>query len=185
MKRPIQEEIDEVSGKLYEAVEGVERQGFWKRDIKPPRDKPIKADVTAFLDKLLAHVMMTDGYYSSQEHALVKHLTKIDQPFHESRSHLESVCEGSPAFFAEVPAFLQSSIAHDRARGSSSAALCVSLIEQVAYLFARTDDLDDLERTYLVRFIAFLRARLEFGGVPYDLSQSGSAWSTSTDGTSE
>jgi hypothetical protein len=164
MNDSLLDDIDAASGRLFGLAESVEREGFWKRSFYPPHDKPITADVSDFLHKLLAHVIMTDGHYSPEEHALVKRLTKVDQPFHELRSHLESVREGSPAFFAAVPAFLKAIIAHDRATGRNAAASSVALIEQLADLLARTDEMDDLETAYLVRFIGFLKAGLESAG---------------------
>src|SRR3954467_8699698 len=72
-----------VSGRLFDLATTVERQGYWKRSFFPPYNEPIKADVTAFLHRLIAHVMLTDGHYSSQERELVKRLTQTDQTFHE------------------------------------------------------------------------------------------------------
>jgi hypothetical protein len=179
MNSPLLNDIDEVSGKLFGLADSIERDGFWKRSSHPPHDKPITADVTGFLHKLLAHVLLTDGHYSSVEHTLVKQLTKVDQPLSEMRSHLETVRDVSPAFFAEVPAFVTASIAHDRATGRNTAATCVALIEQLAGLLAGTDEIDDLETAYLIRFIGFLKAGLESAGVSNDSTRVGRAWSSS------
>jgi hypothetical protein len=177
--------VDGVSAKLLKLTDTVEREGFWKRSLYPPHNKPIEADVIAFLHKLLAHVILTDGHYSSQEHALVKRLTKVDRPFHEMLSELESVREGSPAFFADLPAFLKATIARDRVRGTNMAATSVALIQELAHLLAGTDELEELEIAYLVRFIGFLKAELGFAGVPSDPTTSGSSWSSSQQGTVE
>ena len=181
MNSSLLDDIEEVSGKLFGLADSLERDGFWKRSSSPPHDKPITADVTDFLHKLLAHVMLTDGHYSSVEHTLVRHLTKVDQPLPEVRSHLETVREGSPAFFAEVPAFVRASMAHDRATGRNAASTCVALIEQLANLLAGTDEIDDLETAYLVRFVGFLKAGLESAGVSNDSTRVGRAWSSSTE----
>src|SRR5688572_32774467 len=94
------------SVKLVEVAQTAEHHGHWKRSFYPPYDQPIRANVTDFLQKLIAHVVLTDGHYSSPEHGLVKQLTETDQTFHELRATLEAARDGSPAFFAEVPAFL-------------------------------------------------------------------------------
>src|SRR4051812_30201013 len=91
-----------VSGRLFDVATTVEGQGYWKRSFFPPYNEPIKTDVTAFLHKLIAHVMLADGHYSSQEHEVVKRLTQTDQTFDEFRAQLESAREGSPAFFADA-----------------------------------------------------------------------------------
>jgi hypothetical protein len=185
MSSSLLDDLEEVSGKLFELADSVERDGFWKRSSYPPHDKPITADVSGFLHKLLAHVMLADGHYSSVEHSLVRHLTKVDQPLPGIQSHLETVREGSPAFFAEVPAFVKASISHDRATGRNTAATCVALIEQLAGLLAETDEIDDLETAYLVRFIGFLKAGLESAGVSNDSARAGRVWSSSTEPSSE
>jgi hypothetical protein len=172
--------IATASGRLFAVAATVEREGYWKRSFFPPYNKPIKANVTDFLHKLIAHVVLTDGHYSSQEHALVKRLTQTDQTFHESRAQLESAREGSPAFFAEVPAFLTASIAHDLATGTNTTATCVALIEQLSDLLASIDEVDDLETAYLVRFTSFLKAAVEAAGVRQDPVWYGSASSSPT-----
>ena len=107
-----------------------------------------------------------------------KRLTQTGRTFHESRAQLEAAREGSSSFYAEVPAFLTASMAHDAAEGTNTAATCVALIEQIADLLASTDDVDDLETTYLVRFIAFLKAAVRDACVPQNPARYGSASSS-------
>jgi uncharacterized tellurite resistance protein B-like protein len=172
------EAIATASGRLFDVIATVERQGYWKRSFFPPYNAPINANVTDFLRKLIAHVILTDGHYSSKEHELVKRLTQTDQTFHESRAQLESAREGSPAFFAEVPAFLTASIAYDIAAETNTAASCVAFIGQLSHLLASTDEVDDLETAYLVRFTSFLKATVESAGVRQDPVRFGSASSS-------
>src|SRR4051812_12318786 len=88
-------------------------------------------------------IMLTDGHYSPQEHELVKRLTQTDQTFHEFRAQLESAREGSPAFFADVPAFVNASIAYDTVAGTNTAATCVVLIEQLSDLLSAYGSVDE------------------------------------------
>lgn len=65
-------------------------------------------------------------------------LTQTDQTFHESGRSSSQLGRGAQAFFAEVPAFVTASIAHDSAQGTNAAATCVALIQQLADFLAST-----------------------------------------------